>query len=74
MKSILAAYIGKQINVVHGNSGNAVASGTLVAVADDYFVMETRWSDKQYFDLSKLSSFWCPDDKKNPSIYDMPIK
>lgn len=65
MKDIMSTYIGKQINVVHGNGGNAVASGKLVGVTNEYFVMETRWSDKQYFDLSKLSSFWCPDDKKS---------
>lgn len=57
-----SSYIGKQINIIC--EGSSVASGKLLIIENDYFVMETRWSDKQYFLMDKLSSFWCPDDKK----------
>jgi hypothetical protein len=53
---------GKEINIIMDGSGSAL-HGELVAVDICYFIMKTRWSDRQIFDMQKLQSFWCTEDK-----------
>ncbi len=59
---ILEKYKDKDINIIMVGSGGATP-GKLVAVTDQGFTMETRWSNKHHFNLAQLQSFWCVDDK-----------
>ena len=62
MKQALEKYLNKDINVVMNGSGGAMP-GTLIFVGDSWFIMDTRWSSKQWFDVTKVTSFWANEDK-----------
>jgi hypothetical protein len=60
MSNMLANKIGEKLHVtVTGAQGPVV--GKLVSVEDNYFVLETHWSKHQYFDLTKLVTFWAEE-------------
>jgi hypothetical protein len=64
----LVKYINKDIHFVM-EPGAGASSGKLISVQynTDFtfgcFIVDTRWSCKQCFNLTKLQSFWADEDK-----------
>ena len=65
MKSkILTQYLDKNICIILKGSSGAMAGKLLsIDAFEDYLVMDTRWSSKQYFSMSDIQSFWSSEDK-----------
>lgn len=63
----LSKFINRQINVVMTGSGGAIP-GKLIEVNSAWFIMETRWSDEHYFDISKINSFWAEKEKFDSNV------
>jgi hypothetical protein len=53
----LQKYIGKDINVIMAGASGAIP-GKLLEIGRFWFTMETRWSKNQWFDLTKVQSFY----------------
>jgi hypothetical protein len=61
MREALAPCVGKNITIIMSGI-NIAMTGTLLAVSDGWFVLNTKNSPSQYFDMSKMCSFWVQDD------------
>lgn len=59
----LEDYLDKNINVIMIGSGGA-QPGKLLSVDNGWFVMETRWSNRHYFDTNHVSSFWVDENQE----------
>lgn len=63
-KEIFTLIKGKMINVIYiGYNGPLL--GTVIDCSDQFLIMSTKFSNKQYINFEQISSFWCDDDLPN---------
>ena len=57
MREALETFEGRTIHVQVTGAPSAMM-GLLISVANDWFIMTTVNSEMQYFDMTKLITFW----------------